>query len=279
MTPQEILASLSELESELNAVASARLLVEQTANSYKELQKELRSFIGEFQNVISSLNMVATAIQGCEASIATEVTRSIEVLKAQLETLNISFTNRCNSTISRFIDSINNASDQFQVKTVRLTSDYAANNEAFKNSIRELATIHTSLLKASESVSSLKSDISTLQSQLQLSQKDQDKTLEKIAVDLQTSTTSHAAILQQISNDLKSLQDAQEEDLALIKENISSIASKQIEHEVKVTQAISEFEEIKTKLDSISAAGSSVKMLAILNVAAVIAVIILLFVK
>lgn len=279
MTPQEILASLSELESELNAVASARLLVEQTANSYKEIQKELRSFIGEFQIVISSLNTIATALQDSEASIATEVTRSIEVLKAQLEALNNSFTNRCNSIISRFIDSINNASDQFQVKTAGLTSDYAANNETFKTSIRELATVHTSLLKASESVSSLKSDISTLQSQLQSSLKDQDKTLEKIADDLQTSTTSHTAILQQISNDLKSSQDAQDEALALIKETISSIASKQIEHETKVTQVISEFDEVKTKLDSISAAVSLVKMLAILNVAAVIAAIILLFVK
>ena len=40
MTPQEILASLSRLESELQEVASARLLVEQTTQSYKEVQQE-----------------------------------------------------------------------------------------------------------------------------------------------------------------------------------------------------------------------------------------------
>ena len=88
MTPQEILASLSRLESELNEVASARLLVERTANSYYEVQKELRYFIGEFQNVTNSLNTVARAFQDGKASLASEVTHSIEVLKAQLETLN-----------------------------------------------------------------------------------------------------------------------------------------------------------------------------------------------
>lgn len=297
MTPQEILASLSRLESELNEVASARLLVEQTANSYKEVQKELRSFVGEFQIVTNSLNTVAGAFQDGKASIATEVTHSIEVLKAQLEALNNSFSNQCNSVVSRFVDSINNTSDQLKAKTADLTSDYAMNNDTFKASIKELATLHASLLRASESVSSLKADISTLQSQLQSSQKEQNETLEKIASDLQASSASHTTILQQISNDLKSSQDAQDEDLAAIKQNTSAIALQQAEHVSKTTQAISDIasvhnavgklessinsqiEGLKSKLDTLSSTVSSVKMLAILNIVAVIIAIVLLFVK
>lgn len=297
MTTQEILASLSRLESELNEVASARLLVEQTANSYKEVQKELRSFIGEFQTVINSLNTVAIAFQNGKISFATEVTHSIEVLKAQLETLNNSFSNQCNSVISRFVDSINNTSDQLKTKTSELTSDYAANNDTFKASIKELATVHVSLLKASETVSSLKTDISTLQSQLLSSQKDQDKTLEKIASDLQASSALHTAILQQISNDLKSSQDAQDEDLAAIKQNISFIASKQAEHEAETTQVISDIanirnsisqldsaingkiEGVQSKLDTLTSTVSSVKTLTIVNIVAIIIAILLLLVK
>lgn len=297
MTPQEILTSLSRLESELNEVASARLLVEQTANSYKEVQKELRSFVGEFKTVINSLNTVARAFQDGRASLATEVTHSIEVLKTQLEALNNSFSNHCNSVISRFVDSINNTSDKLKAKTADLTSGYAMNNNTFKASIKELATLHASLLKASESVSSLKADISTLQSQLQSSQKEQNETLEKIASDLQASSASHTTILQQISNDLKSSQDAQDEDLAAIKQNTSAIALQQAEHISKTTQAISniagvhnavgklessinsQIEALKSRLDTLSSTVSSVKTLAILNIVAVIIAIVLLFVK
>lgn len=297
MTPQEILASLSRLESELNEVASARLLVERTANSYNEVQKELRSFIGEFQNVINSLNTVATAFQDGKASLASEVTHSIEVLKAQLETLNNSFSNQCNSVISRFVDSINNTSEQLKKKTSELTSDYAVNNDTFKASIRELATVHASLLKASESVLSLKSDVSALQSQLQSSQKDQDKTLEKIASDFQASSASHTAILQQISNDLKSSQDAQDVDLASIKQNTLLIANKQSTHETKTEQAISDIanvrnslntldstindkiEVIHSKLDNIATTVTSVKLFTIINIVAIIISIILILTK
>lgn len=297
MTPQEILASLSRLESELNEVASARLLVEQTATSYKEVQKDLRSFINDFQTVINSLNTVARAFQYGKASLASEVTHSIEMLKTQLETLNNSFSNQCNSVISRFVDSIKNTSEQLKKKTSELTSDYAANNDTFKASIKELATVHASLLKASDTVSSLKTDISALQSQLLSSQKNQDKTLEKIASDLQASSASHTAILQQISNDLKSSQDAQDVDLAAIKLNISSIVSKQSEHESKTAQAISDIaqvhnvvgklesningkiESVLSKLDALTSTVSSVKILTIINIVAVIVAIILLLVK
>lgn len=297
MTPQEILASLSRLESELNEVASARLLVEQTANSYQEVQKELRSFVGQFQTVINSLNTVAKAFQDGKVSLATEVTHSIEVLKAQLETLNNSFSNQCNSVISRFVDSINNTSEQLKAKTSELTTDYGANNETFRASIKELASVHASLLKASESVSSLKADIYTLQSQLQSSQKDQDKTLEKIASDLQASSASHTTILQQISNDFKSSQDAQDADLASIKQNTSTIVAKQATHESQTAQAIFDIAGVKnaigqldssinnkidgvnSKLEDLTSKLSSVKMLAIVNIVAVLIAIILIIVK
>lgn len=297
MTPQEILASLSRLESELNEVASARLLVEQTANSYKEVQKELRSFVGEFQIVTNSLNTVARAFQDGRVSLATEVTHSIEVLKAQLETLNNSFSNQCNSVVSRFVDSINNTSDQLKAKTADLTSEYATNNDTFKASIKELTTLHASLLKASESVSSLKADISTLQSQLQSSQKEQDETLEKIASDLKAFSVSHTTILQQISNDLISSQDAQDEDLAAIKQDVSSIALKQLEHITKTEEAISDIRDLQntinnldstlnkqiiellSKLNNLASTTFLTKKLIIGNIVAIIIILILFLLK
>lgn len=290
MTPQEILASLSRLESELNEVASARLLVEQTANSYKEVQKELCNFVGEFHTVTNSLNTVAKAFQDGKASLTTEVTHSIEILKDQLKTLNNSFSNQCNSVISRFVDSINNTSDQLKAKTVDLTSDYAKNNDTFKASIKELATLRASLLKASESVSSLNADISTLRSLLQSSQKEQDKTLEIIANDIQASSESHSTILQQISNHLKSSQDAQDEDLAQIKttlENIESVQLQQKSTEEQIHNGInnlhsdveSHLNKIDSKVEEISKTVTITKTIGLINIIGIIILLILLFVR
>ena len=261
MTPQEILASLSRLESELSEVASARLLVEQTANSYKDVQKELRSFVNQFQSVIDILNNIASAFQDEDASIETQVTNSIEVIKAQLDTLNQSFSNQCDSAIFQFVSAINKSSDQLKAKTIELTSDYAANNDDFKNSINELSIIHASLLKASESIISLKTDVSALK------------------------------------DDLKASQYAQDIALAELKQNTSAIESKQAEHRTIIEQAISDIATIQnavsqldsslsnqvidmqSKIDSAISALYSVRTIAIVSIAAIIIAIILLLLK
>ena len=84
MTPQEILASLSRLESELQEVASARLLVEQTTQSYKEVQHEIHLFVAEFQNVVNSLNSISNAFDKGQSSLSDEAQRSIEIGRAHV---------------------------------------------------------------------------------------------------------------------------------------------------------------------------------------------------
>ena len=243
MTPQEILASLSRLESELNEVASARLLVEQTANSYKEVQKELCSFVGEFQIVINSLNTVAKAFDNENQTLSNDIQNSIRVVKGQLDSLNTAFANQCNSIILKFMESINSSADSFKDKTVSLFNTYESHNNVFKDRIDELTAVHNSLIKATETILSLKSDVANLQQQLIDSQKDQDKTLEKIATDLEKTGTEHAEILSQIASDLKTSQDSQDVDLANLKDAVASNAGKldKIISEIRVVaSAISE---------------------------------------
>lgn len=243
MTPQEILASLSRLESELNEVASARLLVEQTANSYKDVQKELSSFVGEFQIVINSLNTVAKAFDNENQTLSNDIQNSIKVVKGQLDSLNTAFANQCNSIILKFMESINSSADSFKDKTESLFNTYESHNNVFKDRIDELTAVHNSLIKATETILSLKSDVANLQQQLIDSQKDQDKTLEKIATDLEKTGTEHAEILSQIASDLKTSQDSQDVDLANLKDAVASNAGKldKIISEIRVVaSAISE---------------------------------------
>lgn len=270
MTPQEILASLSRLESELNEVASARLLVEQTANSYKEVQKELSSFVGEFQIVINSLNTVAKAFDNENQTLSNDIQNSIKVVKGQLDSLNTVFANQCNSIILRFMESINSSADSFKDKTVSLFNTYESHNNVFKDRIDELTAVHNSLIKATETILSLKSDVANLQQQLIDSQKDQDKTLEKIATDLEKTGTEHAEILSQIASDLKTSQDSQDVDLANLKDAVASNAGKldKIISEIRVVaSAISEKStSLETSISTLTSMCKTNRTLIVVNI-------------
>ena len=270
MTPQEILASLSRLESELNEVASARLLVEQTANSYKEVQKELSSFVGEFQIVINSLNTVAKAFDNENQTLSNDIQNSITVVKGQLDSLNTAFANQCNSIILKFMESINSSADSFKDKTESLFNTYESHNNVFKDRIDELTAVHNSLIKATETILSLKSDVANLQQQLIDSQKDQDKTLEKIATDLEKTGTEHAEILSQIASDLKTSQDSQDVDLANLKDAVASNAGKldKIISEIRVVaSAISEKStSLETSISTLTSMCKTNRTLIVVNI-------------
>ncbi len=270
MTPQEILASLSRLESELNEVASARLLVEQTANSYKEVQKELSSFVGEFQIVINSLNTVAKAFDNENQTLSNDIQNSIKVVKGQLDSLNTAFANQCNSIILKFMESINSSADSFKDKTESLFNTYESHNNVFKDRIDELTAVHNSLIKATETILSLKSDVANLQQQLIDSQKDQDKTLEKIATDLEKTGTEHAEILSQIASDLKTSQDSQDVDLANLKDAVASNAGKldKIISEIRVVaSAISEKStSLETSISTLTSMCKTNRTLIVVNI-------------
>ena len=270
MTPQEILASLSRLESELNEVASARLLVEQTANSYKEVQKELSSFVGEFQIVINSLNTVAKAFDNENQTLSNDIQNSIKVVKGQLDSLNTAFANQCNSIILKFMESINSSADSFKDKTESLFNTYESHNNVFKDRIDELTAVHNSLIKATETILSLKSDVANLQQQLIDSQKDQDKILEKIATDLEKTGTEHAEILSQIASDLKTSQDSQDVDLANLKDAVASNAGKldKIISEIRVVaSAISEKStSLETSISTLTSMCKTNRTLIVVNI-------------
>lgn len=217
MTTQEILASLSQLEQELQSIKSARALAEDTVGAYAEVKIDIKNLLNEFESVTKSLSSISSAFESENEILTTEIQNSINVVKGQLETLNTAFANQCNSVIVRFTESVNKAAGDLATKTESLSGNYERNNADFKSSIKELASVHSSLIKATESVTSLKVDIATLQGQLNQSQKNQDATLEKIASQLQATGTSHTQILTQIANDLKSSQDAQDAELADIK--------------------------------------------------------------
>lgn len=258
MTSQEILASLSKLEQELESIASARVLAEKTVNAYEEVRGEIRAFFSEFGKVTESLNKVSSAFESEKTSISSEVKTTINVMKGQLESLNTAFSNQCNSVLMRFVEQTDIATNSFKEKIETLTSDYSENNTAFKKSIQELNSVQGTLMRATESVSSLKTDIATLQSQLNDSQIKQDARLAEIAEQLRKTGDNHGQILTKLCDDLKKSQDAQDKDLEGLKksqkshtENLEAILSKAESVSNRIDEIISSLDNRMTSVDGV----------------------------
>ena len=250
MTPQEILASLSRLESELQEVASARLLVEQTTQSYKEVQQEIRSFVAEFHKVVSSLNSISNALDEGQTSLSDEANKSVEIIKAQLLNVHDSFVDQCNNVIVRFAEKITEVRNKFSTETVALSATYEKNNSDFRSSITELSKIHVALIKATESVTSLKADISTLESQLNDSQKEQDVVLSKISEGLKSTGYNHTRILNQISDELKSLHAEQDSGIKSLQHSLDVVSDLQKQQKSTEEQIHNSVKNVLTNLDS-----------------------------
>lgn len=297
MTTQEILASLSQLEQELQSIKSARLLAEDTVKSYREVQTEIRSFFKEFIAVTASLNTVAEAFDAGNVSLSNEVKNSIDVLKGQLETLNTAFSNQCNAVILHFVENANKTADDFKHHTSDLTADYATNNDNFKSSILELANVHSSIIKATESVTSLKTDIKILQQGIDSSQKDQDIAIAKIAEEIKATSAKHSEILSKICEDLKSSQDAQDAELSDIKKEQLANASK-IDEVISLLRKESELltstkavvqqvalgvdkksTEIENRINALETLCKSTKTMVIINIVMAIVTIVAIFVS
>lgn len=290
MTPQEILASLSRLESELQEIASARLLVEQTTQSYKEVQQEIRSFVAEFHKVVSSLNSISNALDEGQTSLSDEANKSVEIIKAQLLNVHDSFVDQCNNVIVRFAEKITEVRNKFSTETVALSATYEKNNSDFRSSITELSKIHVALIKATESVTSLKADISTLESQLNDSQKEQDVVLSKISEGLKSTGYNHTRILNQISDELKSLHAEQDSGIKSLQHSLDVVSDlqkqqksteEQIHNSVKnvLTNLDSRMNMLDVKVDGVRKTANMIKILGIINTIGLLLIMLLMFVR
>jgi DNA repair exonuclease SbcCD ATPase subunit len=290
MTTQEILASLSSLEQELQSIKSARVLAEDTIQSYKDVQGEIRIFFTKFQEVTASLNAVASAFSNEETSLTSEAEKTIEVLNSQLKALNDLFLNRCNEVILSFSDSVNNSAKDLKLMTSNLTEDYANNNKLFKENLNGLEELRTALIKASASIEALKGNVSTLQTDLKNSQDSQDKTLERIAANLKNANESQIQIINKLSEDLTSSQDTQDTSLQEINSKVTGIKGSLPNLDAKADTAISNISSAKSALEAritsvesqvadVAKTVTNLKTLAIINIVAVIIAIILMFVK
>ena len=290
MTTQEILTSLSQLEKELESISSARLLAEKTVNAYQEVQSEVKVFFTEFQNVIATLNGIAQTLDSEKSVLTSEVKATISSLETQIDGINKKFSEQCDVAVGGFEKKSSDAADGFKSKIDSIAADFEANNDTFKQRITELASVQTSLSNTINSVSSLKTDIAKLESQLSASQKQQDETLNSIAKELKETGANHSRILSKLSEDLKASQDAQDKDLADLKSahdnhsgKINSVlnkADKLISGITGLDKSVSDkSSELNHRLDEVLKSGNTTKLLVIINLVISICALVFVLVK
>lgn len=283
MTPQDLLNNLAQLEKELNSIKSARMLAEETIQSYKTVTTDIKNLFQGFESVTNLLNSIAGSLANENISISNEIKKTVSIVNTKLETLNANFANNCNSIALKFTESIDTTVSTFNIKSDEIVKNYNDENLKFKANVAQLITLKKSIDGAVDTVSSLKADIATLQKELNESQKGQDKTLEKIASDLEKTGNNHVQILTQIANDLRTSQDSQDEDLTNIKDAISSNTSKLniiISKIDDVSTSISEkSSSIQSEIVNIASACNLNKVLIIINILITIASIAIALIK
>lgn len=241
MTTQEILASLSQLEKELESIASARLLAEKTVTAYKEVQGEIKVFFSEFRKVVKSLNRITNAFEIEKSALTSDVKTTVDMLKGQLDTLNKAFANQCDAIVLGFVNSSKDAVDGFKTKINTLTADYEINNDTFKTRITELSIVQGTISKAIESVVTIKTDVTKLQSQLTDYQKQRDTALGTIADELKSVGLRNGEILSKLSIELnKSQEDHNKgfESLKQVQKNNSEKMDSILKEEEKLVSGI-----------------------------------------
>ncbi|WP_289395509.1 hypothetical protein [Parabacteroides goldsteinii] len=219
-----------------------------------------------------------------------EANKSVEIIKAQLLNVHDSFVDQCNNVIVRFAEKITEVRNKFSTETVALSATYEKNNSDFRSSITELSKIHVALIKATESVTSLKADISTLESQLNDSQKEQDVVLSKISEGLKSTGYNHTRILNQISDELKSLHAEQDSGIKSLQHSLDVVSDlqkqqksteEQIHNSVKnvLTNLDSRMNMLDVKVDGVRKTANMIKILGIINTIGLLLIMLLMFVR
>lgn len=199
METNELLTSLSRLESTLQEVESAKNQVKQTVNAYDILQKKISEYTKSLDSIKTSIQGVVSDLRSQRASLGEEATSIASSLHAEAEHLFNKLSEDTTSVLNTLKAELTAINGQF-------ASDSKAVADGFKNSTDEQLT------KLQQSVRALKECTTTLEG-LQTSIKD---TLSEITLMKQG--------IAELKQSLESSQSAQDTLLSEIKSGINSLS-------------------------------------------------------
>ena len=226
MTPQELLASLSQLEKELKDVSSARKQVEENNKGVQLIHSDILKSIGNIQDLISRIQGVITHVSESDVTFRTDLNKILDGLSHRLEGIYDLYSRQSQDLIQKLNGNLQEIAKNFSNHSDNITTELKDNNEVFSNNLVALNTVLTDLKKSIEIVSSLKNKIDEIKTRLEETHKVQEDKLHNIGEQLNSSAQKNVDILSQLSKDLKESQDNQDVDLAQIKNGQNAYTQK-----------------------------------------------------
>ena len=226
MTPQELLASLSQLEKELKDVSSARKQVEENNKGVQLIHSDILKSIGNIQDLISRIQGVITHVSESDVTFRTDLNKILDGLSHRLEGIYDLYSRQSQDLIQKLNGNLQEIAKNFSNHSANIATELKDNNEVFSNNLVSLNTILTDLKKSIEIVSSLKNKIDEIKTRLEETHKVQEDKLHNIGEQLNSSAQKNVDILSRLSKDLKESQDNQDVDLAQIKNGQNAYTQK-----------------------------------------------------
>ena len=226
MTPQELLASLSQLEKELKDVSSARKQVEENNKGVQLIHSDILKSIGNIQDLISRIQGVITHVSESDVTFRTDLNKILDGLSHRLEGIYDLYSRQSQDLIQKLNGNLQEIAKNFSNHSDNIATELKDNNEVFSNNLVALSTVLTDLKKSIEIVSSLKNKIDEIKTKLEETHKVHEDKLHNIGEQLNSSAQKNVDILSRLSKDLKESQDNQDVDLAQIKNGQNAYTQK-----------------------------------------------------
>lgn len=170
MENNELFQTIEQLKVTLSDVASAREQVSETVKAYGQTQTEIRSYIGNLNQIETAISSLIALLQNNKVVVDQQSTNAVNNLKSSCDTILNQAKNEFAATSQRFTDD-----------TQRSLSTMSTQIERFDRSIDKANTLTNKVESTSKEVSHLIDSVKSLQDELVDSQKSQDDAIDNIS--------------------------------------------------------------------------------------------------
>lgn len=287
METKDILTSLAELETNLQAIKSAKQQVEDTISSCQEISKTAGAYSAALEGISTNLEGVLDRLKERKDSIDTEATAIVQefrkqcgaVIGAQSDVakgISETFEKDCSAIIEvakiEFKKQTDNLDSTLSAKSLALTTSISNLNAE----ITKLESLYNLIKTTLEGIDTLKNDVNQLGTMLSNSQTKQDEDLSAIKQQIDDFLKEVKSQIQSVSLEFINSQGGQDKALSALSKAISGV-------DKKVNNIDTKNKESAIKLNSeLSCIKSELKHNKLLNIVVIVGIIvsiILQFVK
>ena len=166
---ERINQALSQLESDLQKISSAREQVEKTVKTSNELQDIVAGYVSSLDSLLTNVKDWIKEISSFQGSNITGIEKSIGNIQKS-----------CDKVVEEFTNSTDKVSDNLKQKTEDELSKFECANTHLASQVDKLSKLDEHLKSATSAIDSVKNKLGEVLKELKDSQNTQDESLEAL---------------------------------------------------------------------------------------------------